>query len=87
MSDRTVETIQMSTGERLANEIRRLIYEGEISPGDRLIEEELASRFGVSRGPIREAIRLLAASGTAVLRRNRGATVIEPTLEPPAPED
>ena len=69
----------LSTAQRLAHEIRGAIYAGEISPGERLVEEDLAGRFGVSRGPVREAIRILAAERSAVLRPNRGAVVIEPT--------
>ncbi|MCU1529543.1 MAG: hypothetical protein JWP75_3306 [Frondihabitans sp.] len=71
---------RLSTAERLAREIRQLLYQGELGPGDRLVEEDLATRFGVSRGPIREAIRILSAEGTAVLRRNRGAVISEPSL-------
>ncbi len=71
---------ELSTAERLAHEIRGAIYAGEISPGDRLVEEDLAGRFGVSRGPVREAIRILASERSAVLRPNRGAIVVEPAV-------
>lgn len=68
------------TAQSIAELIRASIYEGRISPGDHLVEEDLATRFGVSRGPIREAIRLLVAEGAAVLERNRGAFVADPTI-------
>jgi DNA-binding GntR family transcriptional regulator len=44
-------------------EIERVILSGEYAPGDRINEKELALCFGVSRGPIREALRSLEASG------------------------
>ena len=47
----------------IAEQIKRLIYAGEFKPGDRLNEAALALRMGTSRGPIREAIRILAGSG------------------------
>jgi DNA-binding GntR family transcriptional regulator len=48
---------------------------GTLSPGSRLDEHELAERFGVSRTPVREALRLLAASGLVDIRSNQGASV------------
>lgn len=57
--------------ERLADDI----VNGRIFPGVRLEELELASRFKVSRTPVREALRLLAATGLVERRPNRGAVV------------
>jgi DNA-binding GntR family transcriptional regulator len=51
------------------------IVAGELSPGERLIEEELAERLGVSRGAVRAAILRLGHEGLAVRERNRGARV------------
>jgi DNA-binding GntR family transcriptional regulator len=51
------------------------IVAGELSPGERLIEEELAVRLGVSRGAVRAAILRLGHDGLAVRERNRGARV------------
>lgn len=56
-------------------EIERVILGGEYAPGDRINEKELAIRFGVSRGPIREALRSLEASGLVEQFRNRGVFV------------
>jgi DNA-binding GntR family transcriptional regulator len=56
-------------------EIERVILGGEYAPGDRINEKELAVRFGVSRGPIREALRSLEASGLVEQIRNRGVFV------------
>lgn len=51
------------------------IVTGEISPGERLIEEELAERLGLSRGAVRAAILQLDHEGLVVRERNRGARV------------
>ncbi len=56
-------------------EIERLIMAGDIAPGDRINENQLALRFGVSRGPIREALRSLEAGGLVELKPNRGVFV------------
>ena len=62
---------------QLADEIVR----GLISPGAALDESELARRFGVSRTPVREAIRQLDASGLVEVRPHRGAVVARPSEE------
>jgi len=54
------------------------IITGQLRPGDRLDERELAARFGLSRTPVREALRQLAAIGLAELRPHRGVTVARP---------
>jgi DNA-binding GntR family transcriptional regulator len=54
------------------------IATGRLQPGERLDEASLAERFGVSRTPIREALRSLAASGLVEIRKHRGATVSAP---------
>jgi DNA-binding GntR family transcriptional regulator len=56
-------------------EIQRVILGGEYEPGDRINEKELALRFGTSRGPIREALRSLEASGLIEQIPNRGVFV------------
>jgi DNA-binding GntR family transcriptional regulator len=70
-----------STAEVVAGQLRSALARGELKPGDRLIEVDLAEAFKVSRGPVREAIRLLANEGLVVLRKNRGAVVATPTLD------
>jgi DNA-binding GntR family transcriptional regulator len=57
------------------------IVAGELSPGERLIEEELAERLGVSRGAVREAILRLGHEGLVVRERNRGARVRRFTVD------
>lgn len=58
-------------------EIERLIATGELEPGERINESALALRLGVSRGPIREAARLLERDGLLRTILNRGVFVAE----------
>jgi DNA-binding GntR family transcriptional regulator len=55
--------------------LRELVLTGEIAPGERVNEVGVAQRLGISRGPLREAIRHLASEGLLVLTPNRGAHV------------
>src|SRR3546814_21188325 len=61
------------------------MVEGELAPGERLNETQLAARFGTSRGPLREATRSLEAKGFVEVIRNRGVFVrllsVEEALE------
>ncbi|MCF6522775.1 GntR family transcriptional regulator [Streptomyces sp. JJ36] len=59
--------------------IRDDIVQGAFPPGTRLTEELLARRYGVSRVPVREALRTLESEGFVRTRRHAGATVAEPT--------
>ena len=60
----------------IAVRLRDLITEGVVAPGARLNERALCDRLGVSRTPLREAFRLLAADGLVELEPNRGASVV-----------
>lgn len=53
-------------------EIMRLIQAGELRPGDKVSELVLAQALGISRGPVREALRALEGSGLVLLKKNRG---------------
>lgn len=55
--------------------LQQLIYSGEIAPGERLNEAALALRMGTSRGPVREAIRMLTGIGLVIAQPNRGVFV------------
>jgi len=57
------------------DEIKRDILSARFRPGDRLNEAQLASRYGISRGPIREALRALEGQGLLRFSSNRGAVV------------
>ena len=65
--------------EDVAAILRRDILSGALAPGTRLIEVDLADRFGVSRGPIREALRELGRVGLVVDRPRQGVFVSTPT--------
>lgn len=55
--------------------IRRAIAEGDFEPGSRLVEQRIGEMFDLSRTPVREALRALAADGLVFIERNRGAIV------------
>ena len=61
------------------NTLREAILKGELKPGERLMELQLAARLGVSRTPIREAIRMLEQEGLAVTIPRKGAEVAKMT--------
>lgn len=64
-----------SLAEIAVDHLRRLIVNGHLEPGSRLFEPQLGEMLGISRTPIREALKLLAAEGLVELRRNRNAIV------------
>jgi DNA-binding GntR family transcriptional regulator len=57
------------------NAIKRAILAGELRPGQSLVEAELAQRLGVSKTPVREALKTLAGAGLVTMSPYRGATV------------
>jgi len=59
----------------VADAIRERVLAGEFQPGERLAEERLSEELGVSRMPVREALRALAAEGIVTLEPRRGASV------------
>lgn len=59
--------------------LREAILKGELKPGERLMEIQLANKLGVSRTPIREAIRMLELEGLAVTVPRKGAQVAKMT--------
>ncbi len=73
------EPEQRTRTDRLADDIAASVLSGEFRPGERLDEAMLAERFGVSRTPVREALRQLAATGLIEVKPRRGATVASAT--------
>lgn len=61
--------------------LREAILRGDLKPGERLMELQLAAKLGVSRTPIREAIRMLEQEGLAVTVPRKGAEVAQMTLK------
>jgi DNA-binding GntR family transcriptional regulator len=74
---RTVLTLP----EQIADDVGAAITRGEYREGDRLIEEELSALYGVSRGPVREALRLLAQRNLAEIYPRRGTYVTGVSLD------
>ncbi|MDU9003090.1 GntR family transcriptional regulator [Sedimentitalea todarodis] len=67
---------QMSNTQRAVEELRRLIFSGELGAGSDHLESELADRLGMSRTPVREAAMLLAAQGLVEMRPRKGLRVL-----------
>jgi DNA-binding GntR family transcriptional regulator len=75
------EQEQLTEADRLLDTLRLAIYRGELTPGQRLVEAEVASRYGASRAAVREALALLTNEGLVLRERNRGARVRPVSLE------
>lgn len=59
----------------LVDRLRKLIVQGDLAPGSKVNEQALSERFGVSRTPLREALRALASEGLVILTPRRGASI------------
>jgi DNA-binding GntR family transcriptional regulator len=66
-----------SVADRVCDVLRERILTGELMRGQRLLQESLAAELGVSRTPLREALRRLAAEGLVTLEPNHGAAVAD----------
>lgn len=69
------------TGTRVADELRNAILRGVYPPGTRLRQEELASQYGASRVPVREALRKLESDGLVTTVANAGAWIARLSLD------
>ncbi len=67
--------LRVGLHERAAERLRLMIVQGELAPGAPLVEVELSNALGISRTPLREAIKLLAQDGLVELRANRSPRV------------
>ena len=70
-----LRVVRSGLHEEAALRLRSLIVRGDLPPGEALVEGELCAALGVSRTPLREALKLLAAEGLVELRLNRSAIV------------
>ena len=61
--------------EEVVDFLRLRILRGEIKPGERIVESEVANYFNISRGPVREAVRQLEQEGLLAYQRNKGCLV------------
>ncbi|MEK8052878.1 GntR family transcriptional regulator [Ideonella sp. DXS22W] len=68
-----------SLASRVAERLREAIIDGEFALGAMIPEEQLATQFGVSRTPVREALNQLQLQGLVVVRPQRGSYVFEPS--------
>jgi DNA-binding GntR family transcriptional regulator len=64
-----------ASGRLIAEQLRADIIRGDYAPGDRIVQDELAERFGASRLPIRDALRILELDGLVTVVANTGAWV------------
>ncbi len=76
---KAAELESSTQADRLADQIASSVLSGEFQPGFRLDEHMLAERFGVSRTPVREALRQLASTGLIDIKPRRSATVASAT--------
>ena len=72
-----IQSSNLSLGSQAYQELRRIILEGQVGPGKKLNEGELAKALGISRTPIREAINRLEKEGLVEIFPQRGAFVIQ----------
>jgi DNA-binding GntR family transcriptional regulator len=77
----TLHLEHSSTVDRVAEELRRAVFEGELESGTPLREVALAESLGVSRPTLREALAVLVAEGLATREPNRGVSVASPDPE------
>jgi len=74
-----IEIARLALHDQVVERLRTLLVEGQIAPGAKLNERELSELLRVSRTPLREAIKLLAAEGLVDLLPNRGAVAVKLT--------
>jgi DNA-binding GntR family transcriptional regulator len=67
--------MRKSISQEIFEALRKRILDGELLPGDRILERELREEFNASNSPVREAVRMLFASGFAEAEFNKGAIV------------
>src|ERR1035438_6679684 len=72
-----IEISRLALHDQVAARLRTMLVEGRIAPGAKLLERELCAELHVSRTPLREAIKLLAAEGLVDLLPNRGAVAVD----------
>ena len=73
--------VKRTLWEQIADALREDIIRGKIMPGERIVEEEIAEKFHVSRGPVREALRHIEEEGLIIYESHKGCTVREISYE------
>jgi DNA-binding GntR family transcriptional regulator len=77
----TIGGLHLPLRDQVLQALRTAIVNGNYPPGERLTEDRLAADFGVSRNPVREALRVVEAEGFVVVLPRRGAVVASPTSD------
>ena len=77
----TIGAQHVTLRDQVLAELRRRIIDADYRPGERLREDRLAADFGVSRNPVREALRVVEAEGFVTVEPRRGAVVATPDEE------
>ncbi len=72
--------VRRTLHDELVDRLREMIVEGDLTPGIKVPEKDLCEQFGVSRTPLREALKVLATEGLVELLPNRGARVATLTI-------
>jgi DNA-binding GntR family transcriptional regulator len=78
VESQTIGSAHLGLRDQVLAELRRRIVDGDYPPGERLTEDRLAADFGVSRNPVREALRVVEADGLVTMAPRRGAVVATP---------
>ena len=73
--------IPSSLSDLAVDRLREAIVVGHFKPGERLVETKISAGLGISRAPLREALRVLASDGLVQIKQNRGAYVVSPSGE------
>ena len=81
MTAEIISIPHLTLHEQVAHRLRQMLVENRIAPGAKLNERELSEVLNVSRTPLREAIKMLAAEGLVELLPNRGAIAVELTAD------
>jgi DNA-binding GntR family transcriptional regulator len=72
---------RQSLHDTIVDRVRAMVYDGELKPGEKVPERMLCETLGISRTPLREALKVLASEGVLELLPNRGARVAKLTAE------
>lgn len=73
--------LSRTLSDQVADQLRQAILLGQLKPGQRIVEQEIAEALALSRGPVRDALRILQNERLVVLNPYRGASVAKLTLE------
>lgn len=79
LPEKDILLINQTIPDIVTNQLRQAIINGDLKPGQKLIQDEIAAQYNISRMPVREALRRLEAEGYVVNYPHRGVTVTELT--------